>query len=211
MSTLIKHAGVWKEPKTIYVKDQGVWKDSDMIYVKDQGVWKEVGGVKLPSFGEPLEGGFYFGTITVASVEYALIIAEKAAEISMQWKTLNTRTNGTSSDVNGWANTNAMNDSDHPAAKYCRDYQGGGFNDWYLPARYELNQMWLNLPPNGETTPAPFKTGGVQAMNDSYWTSTQYSSFDAWYQKFSDGYWGGNSKISVIGVRPIRRVNIYDL
>lgn len=210
MSTLIKHEGVWKEPKTIYVKDQGVWKDPEMLYVKDQGIWKEVGGI--PSFGGPFKGGFYFGNITVGSDEYVLIIADKSAEAELQWKTYNTGTSGTASAVDGWANTNAINNTTHPAAKYCRDYRGGGFDDWYLPARDELNQMWLNLPPNGGATPAPFKTGGAQAMAaEFYWTSTQSSPSQSWMQGFNNGVRGYQDKTTPLLVRPVRRVNIYDL
>ena len=37
----VKDAGVFKEPKEIYVNDAGVWKASKEIYVKDSGVWKK--------------------------------------------------------------------------------------------------------------------------------------------------------------------------
>lgn len=158
-------------------------------------------------YGEPFEGGFYFGNITVGSDTYMLIIADKSAEAALQWKNSNANTSGTSSATDGWANTNAMNNTNHPAAKYCRDYRGGEFNDWYLPAKDELNQMWLNLPPNGGATPAPFKTGGAQAMTaEDYWTSTQNSSFTAWFQSFSDGQQTAKNKDISLLVRPVRRV-----
>lgn len=183
-----------------------------MIYVKDQGVWKEVGGgINIPAIGEPMEGGFFFGLSLVDSDLYLLIIADKAAESSLQWKTAQTSTAGTSSAVDGWANTNAMNNTAHPAAKYCRDYRGGGFDDWYLPAKGELNQAWLNIRPDDGATPAPFKSGGAQALDSSgpyYWTSTEYSDGRyAWYQRFGDGSQVGyNGKIISGLVRPVRRL-----
>lgn len=197
MSTLIKDAGVWKEP--------------EMIYVKDQGVWKEVGGgVKIPAIGEPMEGGFFFGLSVVDSDLYLLIIADKAAESLLRWKTAHTSTAGTSSAVDGWANTNAMNNTAHPAAKYCRDYRGGSFDDWYLPARDELNQAWLNIPPGGTSTPAIFKAGGAQALTTPtyYWSSTETSAVVAMVQRFSDGDQTGYSKMNSYLVRPVRRLKV---
>jgi hypothetical protein len=31
------------------------------------------------------------------------------------------------------------------AAQLCAAYQGGNYGDWYLPSKYTLNLMWLNL------------------------------------------------------------------
>ena len=31
------------------------------------------------------------------------------------------------------------------AAQICANYQGGNYGDWYLPSKYELNLMYLNI------------------------------------------------------------------
>lgn len=108
-------------------------------------------GLVLPAIGGALQGGFYAGLIshTANSVAtHALIVAPKSAEsLTIQFKTTASSTSGTSSVYDGAANTANMNDTDHPAAKYCADYTGGGYTDWYLPAVEELNIAYYNLKP----------------------------------------------------------------
>jgi hypothetical protein len=74
-------------------------------------------------------------------------------------------------------------DADAPAAKACADYRGGGFSDWYLPSRDELNRMYQNLKRNN--------IGGFS--NYIYWSSSQYldsylGDRGAWTQNFASGY-----------------------
>src|SRR5690606_11616638 len=135
------------------------------------------------------EGGYVLSTAAKSDRFEILIIADKSAEASLQWKTSLTSTPGTSSETDGWANTNAMNDTTHPAAKYCRDYRGGGFSDWYLPAKNELYLFWLNIAPGNPATPIAFQNGGAQALTvpSYYWSSTESSVVNAWQQRFSDG------------------------
>jgi hypothetical protein len=40
---------------------------------------------------------------------------------------------------------------DHPAAQFCVNLSIGGFTDWYLPARYELDIAYFNLKPSLQT------------------------------------------------------------
>lgn len=52
---------------------------------------------------------------------------------------------------NGWRSSNAMVAADsaevYPAAHWCRTLVINGRNDWYLPARDELELLWRNLKP----------------------------------------------------------------
>jgi hypothetical protein len=41
-----------------------------------------------------------------------------------------------------------MNNADHPAAQFCEGLSVGGFSDWYLPARDELEICYYNLKPS---------------------------------------------------------------
>ena len=66
-----------------------------------------------------------------------------------------------------------------PAAKACADYRGGGKNDWFLPSKDELNEMY-----NARTHL------GITSGNYEYWSSSQYN-YDycfAWTQRFVSGY-----------------------
>jgi len=65
------------------------------------------------------------------------------------------------------------------AAQLCAALNYNGFNDWFLPSKDELNLMYLNLKRKG--------LGGFSG--DWYWSSSQSNfRYDAWYQRFSDGY-----------------------
>jgi hypothetical protein len=117
------------------------------------------------AIGEAYEGGFFAGYIshTADSVAtHALIVAPAATGASgtgytittnLQWKTTNTTTAGTASSFDGAANSANMNNASHPAAQFCEGLSIGGYTDWYLPARYELEIAYENLkPPQVATT-----------------------------------------------------------
>ena len=63
------------------------------------------------------------------------------------------------------------------AAKICDDLLFGGYSDWYLPSRDELNSMYVNLVQNGlgdfSSTP--------------YWCSTEYDANSAQLQYLDNG------------------------
>jgi len=61
------------------------------------------------------------------------------------------------------------------AKKLCEEYKEGGFLDWRLPTKDELNMMYLK---EGEI-------GGF--ANDYYWSSTGFDNDDAWDQLFGNG------------------------
>jgi len=135
----------------------------------------DVGG--LPAIGEAYQGGFYAGLIshTANSVAtHALIVAPQSGEsANTQFKTTNSSTSGTSSVYDGAANTANMNNTDHPAAKYCLDYTNGGYSDWYLPAVEELNIAYFNLKPGTENnyTNDGINDYSVPARTSNYTTS----------------------------------------
>tara|TARA_R110002126_G_scaffold279250_2_gene426084 strand:- start:944 stop:1609 length:666 start_codon:yes stop_codon:yes gene_type:complete len=133
---------------------------------------------KFPAvLGEPWGGGYFAGYISHTadgSVTHALIVAPRATGATgssytlttlLQWKTATTTTTGTTSPFDGAANTAAMvtaGIADHPAANFCVGLSIGGFSDWYLPSRYELDIAYFNLKP---TTTA----------NNTSWGSNIYS------------------------------------
>ena len=80
----------------------------------------------------------------------------------------------------GNGNTNAILNKvpTYPAALACRNYNGGGLWDWFLPSKDELNELYKqrNL------------VGGDFGV--VYWSSSEGSSYDAWGQNFGGGYYG---------------------
>jgi len=66
----------------------------------------------------------------------------------------------------------------HAAARYCDKLSYGGYTDWYLPNRYELNLFYTNKVdiPGLDTSSSGY-----------YWSSSEYDSANAWVQRLSDG------------------------
>jgi len=110
-----------------------------------------------------------------------------------KWKTEATATAGTSTNIgSGYANTyTSMLGPGHPAAELCRAYKGGGKNDWFLPSRYELEEMYNQRNSIGAFVP------------NGYWSSSEYESFNAYYQSFANGPYE-SYKDDLLYVRPIR-------
>jgi len=69
---------------------------------------------------------------------------------------------------------------------------GGGYSDWYLPSKEELSLLYVQED----------VVSGFGAVN--FWSSSESSAFNAWYQNFSSGYQGFNLKYYVLRVRPVR-------
>lgn len=164
----------------------------------------------LPTIiGEFFQGGYYIGDIEDQGKHYKVLVAPKDAEVyGLRWRTTNTATPGTDSLTDGWSNTWSMNSAEHPAASHCLDYRGDGHDDWYMPAKNELNLFWLNIAPSKTAVP-DFKTGGPQALHasDWYWASTQNSMRYGWIQSFNDGTQANNNKdYTNTRVRPVRRL-----
>jgi hypothetical protein len=95
----------------------------------------------------------------------------------------------------------AKNDFDNHAALLCANYQGGGYGDWYLPSKEELNLMYQNRTQINATATA---NGGNGFANSLYWSSTENSNIDAWGQYFLNGNQSSNSKSTTSRVRAVR-------
>jgi hypothetical protein len=87
------------------------------------------------------------------------------------------------------------------AAKLCRDYNGGGKTDWFLPSRDELIAIWVNLVNDGFGA-----NSGVGSFNvDYYWSSSESDAANAWYVSFNNGAQSFDVKSSTLWqVRAVR-------
>ncbi|MCR9015418.1 DUF1566 domain-containing protein [Aquiflexum gelatinilyticum] len=80
----------------------------------------------------------------------------------------------------GFENTNVVlnNCAERPiAVSITRNYEGGGFSDWFLPSLEELKQLYVNRK-------------AIGGFGDSdYWSSSTYDAKKetAWYVNFSNG------------------------
>jgi len=91
-----------------------------------------------------------------------------------------------------WLNSHGETDC---AAQLCDALDYGGYNDWFLPSRDELNLMYVNLHLEGD--------GGF--TDDIYWSSSEYNDDYAWREYFSSGgQYDGSIKDSDRQVRAVR-------
>lgn len=195
------------------------------------------GGV--PVIGSVLGGGFFAGQIDVSGTIYNLVVGPVASAVSnKKWKTTNTTTAGTTSVIDGPTNSSNMNNASHPAAEFCEAVTTGGFTDWYMPAKNELEVCYYNLKPSAgnnvtnsgtnanavparasnytsgnptQTSATDFQTGGAEAfIVNYYWSSTENTANSAWFQDFNSGgqYAFANYKTVSYSVRAIRRIPV---
>jgi len=78
------------------------------------------------------------------------------------------------------------------AAQRCVALNINGYNDWFLPSRDELNQMYLHRTIIGSFS------------SNWYWSSSQYSASGAWFQFFTLGIQFYDDKGGHRRVRAIR-------
>jgi len=166
----------------------------------------------LPAIGEPLGGGFFAGTFLLEGRLHALIVAPKAdGETEAAWRTGKKDKAPARSLRDGMANSEAINDDDHPATRFCRALAIGGHDDWYLPSRHEAALLAENLMPGTgfvpeQTTAEAFQEGGPEAFERrAYWTSTELEPGYAWYQRFFNGHQISNLKGWRCRVRAVRK------
>ncbi|WP_439481722.1 DUF1566 domain-containing protein [Cyclobacterium plantarum] len=125
------------------------------------------------------------------------IIAAPSDQGSAAWEILSGTTGATGTALGtGQANTTAIVNTfgaGSYAAQLCNGLESGGYSDWYLPSKDELNQLYLNKD----------AVGGF--ANFLYWSSSEFSLNLAWNQAFTDGAQNANSKfLDFFLVRAVR-------
>jgi hypothetical protein len=136
-----------------------------------------------------------------ASIQHGLIAATADQSTGIRWykgSYINTGALGTALGT-GFANTNTIISiqgatATSYAAGLARSYNGGGYTDWYLPSRDELNKLWINRA----------KIGSFNYYY--YWSSSEcyYNQQGASAQYFSSGLQGYYYKYYNFRVRAVR-------
>ena len=214
--------------------------------------WVITGSQPIPAvIGEPFGGGYFAGYISHTAdgnPTHALIVAPRGGvepgatgtgytlTDMLQWK-LSATNHDVTSLFNGYANTQSLISAgiaDFPAAEFCVNLSIGGYTDWYLPARYELEIAYFNLKPstgvnttsfganpysvprllNNYTANYPLRTfvplfaGGSESFVADWHTSSSCSGNSSWWVRFSDGLptSSGTGLFTPQRVRAFRRI-----
>jgi len=213
--------------------------------------------------GLPIDGGFFGGYISHTAngvPTHALIVAPAAtgatgsgypvttnlkyADETVPVPANNVFIEGAESLFDGKQNTDTLislvatevySVGAFPAASFCAGLAIGGSNDWYLPARAELEIVYANLKPGTElnstshgindfsvpkrtvnyTTTVPsqtavstFQSGSAQAFTTStqHWSSSRTTVTNGWRLVYTTGGTGNNNRAGAVAVRAFRCV-----
>jgi uncharacterized protein YjdB len=149
------------------------------------------GGGKIAYVFVPGDPGY------VAGETHGLIAAPSDQSTGIQWGCFGTLVGGTSTLLNtGSSNTNRIssNCGAGTAARLCADLVLGGYSDWHLPSKDELQKLYDNRS----------AIGGFTSGN--YWSSSEYFTVagSAWYIVFGTGGTTGANRTSTFYVRAVR-------
>ncbi len=154
------------------------------------------------AIGDTYAGGIIF--FLDGSGCHGLVAKATNEPVTYQWSSTNFNTYAIASGIYGGAQNTKKSiakagaaASTCPAASVCDNLTSGGYTDWYLPSKDELDMMYVNLHMQG--------LGGF--ANVSYWSSTELDSNvgnDAWLQVFNYGYQFNDAKNFSTYVRAVR-------
>lgn len=161
-----------------------------------------------PAIGETCYNGVKFGgSISISGTSYRVMVTpggcNDSATPSCSGTDILTKPYYSGSESSG--STDLSNGvfnkqrfiSTYPSApfaiNYCNNLRYGGYDDWYLPSRDELSQLY----------PSRGSIGGF--TSGLYWTSTASGAAPAYYCDFSSGSCSTNNKNTPYLIRCIRR------
>ncbi|MDC0257747.1 DUF1566 domain-containing protein [Crocinitomicaceae bacterium] len=195
---------------TVTLSNGGTFEDSVGVYTAGTGIditnnVISTTGPCVLSIGDTYQGGIIF--YLDASGCHGLIAASTDQSAFMQWY------NGSYVDTYAYGNGIGAGEGNTQgirrwqgvcsscyASQRCQDLSLGGYFDWYLPSKYELNLMYENI---GQGNALGLGNVGNFA-SFYYWSSTEGGEFGAWRQKFSDGIQSTYTKNFDCRVRAVR-------
>jgi hypothetical protein len=130
------------------------------------------------AIGDAYQGGFYAGQISTAGngvADYNLVVGPVASAQATNKKFKTSSSGGDpTSVIDGPTNSAAMNSATYPAAEFCEGLTIGGFSDWYLPAKNELEVCYYNLKPltTNNQTSSGINANAVPARASNYTSGT---------------------------------------
>lgn len=160
----------------------GLEYNQKVLKLGDDGFarWVDSTNVFTRPTNQRVVGDLYAGGIIVAAWAYPksvfnyLIMSTQDIAQNVAWSNVAAAASSATSDFRGDTNTTAIiGQSANSAAQLCRNYNGGGYTDWYLPSTFELNQAFNAASIIGTIT-------GTDSFSGGYWSSTEVSNTQAY-------------------------------
>lgn len=134
-----------------------------------------------------------------ANIQHGLVAAISDQTSAIRWNNGTNKITGAKGVVigTGFDNTNSIISAQSEtttsyAAGLARAYKGGGYDDWFLPSKDELNKLYINK----------VIIGGF--VNNNYWSSSEKDFEFAYKLNFTNGDQNANTKVNTFYVRAIR-------
>jgi len=116
------------------------------------------------------------------------------------------------SKYNGYLNTIAIGAQSNTlgitfsAANYTTSYRGGGYDDWYLPSYYELNQVFNNAAIINKV----LSKESLLMLDYTYWTSTELDASNVLSISLQlNGGYALKAKNQTAKIRAVRKESVY--
>jgi hypothetical protein len=158
------------------------------------------GGVSIstqlgPSIGDAYGGGFYAGQISTSGngvATHNLVISPRASgtAFNRRYLNFNIAVVNTNSVIDGPTNSAAvvaLYGTNAQAAYFCETLTVGGFSDWYLPAKNELEVLYYNLKPlpTNNNTSSGINPNAIPPRASNYTTGTPSRTSATQFQAYS--------------------------
>ncbi|MEL6390887.1 MAG: DUF1566 domain-containing protein [Bacteroidota bacterium] len=143
--------------------------------------------------------------------QHGLVASLANLGTNVVWSNTNTLIDSTFDEVSGIINTRAIvnaigtNGGVDYAAQLCADFVAGGFDDWYLPAIWELKTLYQQAGLLNQVLDKSPDPDEPSLLLNAYWSSTQTQFDGAWAHNFSDGESLPIFKNQSLVVRAVRR------
>lgn len=180
---------IWvEEERNSFSNDISVFESIERVYDKEYKIGDvgPAGGIifyinaddsmpwkYLEAATKDLNGKFFFGKNAKLSTSTSIGSGEANSE------TINSKNNSSNGKT---------------AATACLEYEEGGFTDWFLPSRDELEIMVKNIK----------KNSSANLKKDNYWSSSAFTTSFAYGYSMTKGKVNTDSMSSMCYVRPIR-------